>query len=80
MHAASVHPEPGSNSRMFVYYVCLSTPNISIRVSLILAFSFTLFEYCITLDEISYFALRNALYLSLVVQFSMTLAVSFATA
>ena len=54
MHAASVHPEPGSNSRMFVYYVCLHTKYLRIRVSLILAFSFTLFRVVFfkTFDEI----------------------------
>ena len=74
MHAASVHPEPGSNSRMFVYYVCLHTKYLRIRVSLILAFSFTLFR--VVFFKTSFDEIRTcffALYLSLVVQFSMTL-------
>ena len=49
MHAASVHPEPGSNSRMFVYYMPSGT--LYRNPSFILA-SFTfVWVYITLLDE-----------------------------
>ena len=78
MHAASVHPEPGSNSRMFCIYSSLKTClNLFIR-AIYSSFFYFLFEFLSGISSSFCFALRFALYsIPFVVQFSMT---DFATA
>ena len=73
MHAASVHPEPGSNSRKISI---ISQTYLSYNLSsyFILA-SFTLLSIYNSIDEIC--TCFFALYLSLVVQFSMTVCCLF---
>ena len=70
MHAASVHPEPGSNSRKY----CIKSPcGVSILSSSFCSsftFVWVVFSFRIDRDFSSHFLF--ALYLSLVVQFSMT--------
>ena len=61
MHAASVHPEPGSNSRIIISYLP-SRVAITFSSSYSFLASFTLLSIYNSFDEISYFALRNALY------------------
>ena len=76
MHAASVHPEPGSNSLKILYPRDLSHQYLIFRVSLTFFF-FTLLGLCFLLEFsrfshtiLSYILVLNSLIL--VVQFSMT--------
>ena len=71
MHAASVHPEPGSNSRK-IYIISKDQASAITFSSYSFLASFTLLSIYNSLTRSSIFALRNALYFSLVVQFSMT--------
>ena len=64
MHAASVHPEPGSNSRMFISYLAIRQVTISLSELFYLSFFYFL-EYILLIDEICIFALAYALYFSL---------------
>ena len=74
MHAASVHPEPGSNSRNH----CIKTTKVSLgqsnlfcfRVLLLASFTFCLSSILILRISEIRFKLLIALYFSLVVQFS----------
>ena len=71
MHAASVHPEPGSNSRKY----CIFTPrgvNLYLRAFVaLLLFVLSLFSLRIVRDSTSHFLCLLCTYL-FVVQFSMT--------
>ena len=70
MHAASVHPEPGSNSRK--NYISNTFRYLKSSRAIYLSFTFCLSSiFSINSDEIS-ICTCNALYFSLVVQFSMT--------
>ena len=70
MHAASVHPEPGSNSRK--NYILITLRCLKSSRAIYLSFTFCLSSiFSINSDEIS-ICTCNALYFSLVVQFSMT--------
>ena len=72
MHAASVHPEPGSNSRK--NYISNTFRYLKSSRAIYLSFTFCLSSiFSINSDEIS-ICTCNALYFSLVVQFSMTVA------
>ena len=73
MHAASVHPEPGSNSRK-IYIISQIPLSYNLSSYFILA-SFTLLSIYNSFDEIC--TCFFALYLSLVVQFSMTVRCLF---
>ena len=63
MHAASVHPEPGSNSRMFILYLACASYNLLSELFYLSFFYFL--EYILLIDEICIFALAYALYFSL---------------
>ena len=75
MHAASVHPEPGSNSRMFVSKISQRRSQISIRAWLL--FTFCLSSISLRIVEFRSHTIHESLhvqclYFPLVVQFSMT--------
>ena len=75
MHAASVHPEPGSNSRMFVSKIPFRELQISIRAWLL--FTFCLSSISLRIVEFRSHTIHESLhvqclYFPLVVQFSMT--------
>ena len=74
MHAASVHPEPGSNSRKI--YIISTLRWLQSFFELFILASFTLLSIYNSYRRdlhLHFFAL----YLSLVVQFSMTIAIPF---
>ena len=72
MHAASVHPEPGSNSRKI--YIISTLRWLQSFFELFILASFTLLSIYNSYRRDLVFRTCNALYLSLVVQFSMTIA------
>ena len=68
-HAASVHPEPGSNSLNLVYYrLPALIPNLKLLILSLLFFFFRVSKF---LNEILCFFLR------FVVQFSRTVSAAF---
>ena len=71
MHAASVHPEPGSNSLKFVYYPLLRLTSLPERFgSLLVRVSLNSKEF----SESSFFVYQKKV--RLVVQFSKSFALS----
>ena len=77
-HAASVHPEPGSNSQNIVYTVCLHTVYLILSkfaVLLFLLLIYSLFKGIVEINLSStllYVSILLCFVLSLVVQFSRT--------
>ena len=72
MHAASVHPEPGSNSRKICIKTSLRTiHSFELDCSLLFCLSSILFKNCEICFTHGLDLSRPALYSSLVVQFSM---------
>ena len=72
MHAASVHPEPGSNSRKICIKTSLGTiQSFELDCSLLFCLSSILFKNCEICFTHGLDLSRPALYSSLVVQFSM---------
>ena len=76
MHAASVHPEPGSNSRNHcIKTSCQGWSKLCLRVLLLASFTFCLSSILIQrIVEIRIRTYLYALYFSLVVQFSRIIA------
>ena len=72
MHAASVHPEPGSNSRSN-YIISFPFGWLQSSRAIYLSFFYFLEFSALFLDEICISHFCFALYFSLVVQFSMTI-------
>ena len=74
MHAASVHPEPGSNSRMFILYPALAGYNLLSELFILASFTFRV--YILVIDEICISHLLMLCTSLFVVQFSMTVSPS----
>ena len=75
MHAASVHPEPGSNSRINcikITFRCSNPFELSFQLLLLLFEQYFSFRISNEISFALYFCFRFVLLQSLVVQFSMT--------
>ena len=74
-HAASVHPEPGSNSQNIVYTVCLHT--VYLILSKFAVLLFLLLIYSLFKGIVEIFLSSTLLYVSILLCFVLSLVVQF---